>query len=175
MQWRRRHTIFALAAFAVYVVFLRRRFSPERIPFHYPIAAPTGNTSWSPTAERQVPPYVHYVFGLAPDFGGHPFHFIHYLCLTSALVTLRPEVIYFHYVYEPDTWYWHRFVRDVHRSGHTRLEMIRERDVQSVFGNKVEHFAHKADVLRLEALRDYGGVYLDVDVLVVKGAPVSCL
>ncbi|GAA6006888.1 uncharacterized protein JCM10292_000348 [Rhodotorula paludigena] len=145
-----------------------KRFSPERIPFHYPIAAPTGNTTWSPTTERQVPPYVHYVFGLAPDFGGHPFHFIHYLCLTSALVTLRPEVIYFHYVYEPDTWYWHRFVRDVHRSGHTRLEMIRERDVQSVFGNKVEHFAHKADVLRLEALRDYGGVYLDVDVLVVK-------
>lgn len=47
--------------------------------------------------------------------------------------------------------------------------MIKERDVTSVFGQEVEHFAHKADVLRLEALRDFGGVYLDMDVLVIKG------
>jgi hypothetical protein len=78
-----------------------------------------------------------------------------------------------HYVHEPETWYWRRFVWDVEQSGTTRLEMVKERDVTDVFGKPIEHFAHKADVLRLEALRDYGGVYLDVDVLVVKGALLS--
>lgn len=110
------------------------------------------------------------MYGLAPNFGGKPFNFIHYVCLTSALVTLRPERIYFHYVHEPDTFYWREFVRNVDDThGATRLEMVQERDVTQVFGREVEHFAHKADVLRLEALRDYGGVYLDVDVLVVRG------
>lgn len=47
--------------------------------------------------------------------------------------------------------------------------MVKQRDVKSIYGNEVVHFAHKADVLRLEALRDYGGVYLDTDVLVVRG------
>ncbi|BGP29129.1 hypothetical protein JCM10296v2_000867 [Rhodotorula toruloides] len=146
----------------------KRHRGASRIPFHVPLSAPEGNSSFSPTLERKIPPFLHYVYGLAPDFGGKPFNFIHYVCLTSALHTLRPERIYFHYLYEPDTFYWREFVRNVEETGTTRLEMVKERDVREVFGNEVEHFAHKADVLRLEALRDYGGVYLDVDVLVVR-------
>ena len=92
-----------------------------------------------------------------------------YLCLSSALVVLKPEIIFMHYVHEPSGWYWDQFKQRVNDSGTTRLEMVQQRDVTQVFGNPVEHFAHKADVLRLEVLRDYGGVYLDVDVLVVKG------
>ncbi|GAA6050554.1 hypothetical protein JCM3770_005597 [Rhodotorula araucariae] len=167
IRWHQWPVAALIAFLAILLLVFSRRSSPP-IPFHYPISTPTGNTSFSPTVDRQVPPYVHYVFGLSPTFGGAPFNFIHFLCLTSALVTLRPEVIFFHYVYEPDTWYWHRFVADVERSGSTRLEMVRERDVTEVFGNPVEHFAHKADVLRLEALYKYGGVYLDVDVLVIR-------
>lgn len=51
----------------------------------------------------------------------------------------------------------------------TRLEMIRQRDVTQVFGNPIDHYAHKADVIRLEVLRDYGGVYSDMDVLILRG------
>lgn len=29
-------------------------------------------------------------------------------------------------------------------------------------------YAHKADILRLEALRDYGGTYLDIDTFVLR-------
>ncbi|GAA5873488.1 hypothetical protein JCM8547_005444 [Rhodosporidiobolus lusitaniae] len=167
--WRRRHTIFGAVGVLFLFIFLRRS-SSSHIPFHHPISTPTGNTTWSPshTTSQRIPPYVHYVFGLSPTFGGKPFNFIHWLCMTSALVVLKPEIIYMHYVYEPDTWYWRRFVWDVEQSGTTRLEMVKERDVTQVFGQRVEHFAHKADVLRLEALRNYGGIYLDIDVLVVK-------
>lgn len=121
------------------------------------------------TLTRQIPPYVHYVYGLSPTFGGRPFAFMQYLCMMSALRVLKPEVIYFHHVYEPSGWYWDQWKRAVSESGTTRLELVKQRDVTEVFGNPVEHFAHKADVLRLEVLRDYGGVYLDVDVLVIKG------
>lgn len=33
------------------------------------------------------------------------------------------------------------------------------------------HTAHKADVIRMEALLTYGGIYLDFDVLVVRAVP----
>ena len=49
------------------------------------------------------------------------------------------------------------------------MEMVKQRDVTRIYGNEIEHFAHKADVIRLEVLRDYGGIYLDTDVLVIKG------
>lgn len=145
-------------------------------PFHYPLAHPVGNTTFAPTEERRIPPYVHYVFGLSPPSPKNEFNFIHYLCLTSALVELKPQIVYFHYRFEPTSWYWSRFKLEVERSETTRLEMVQERDVTEVFGNPVEHYAHKADVLRLEALQKYGGVYLDADVLVVRGefsVPVS--
>lgn len=150
------------------ILAVERRYS-NRIPFHYPLPRPVGNTTFAPTSERQIPPYVHYVFGLAPPSEVNQFNFIHYLCLTSAVVELKPEVLYFHYLYEPASWYWQRFKDELARSEMTRLEMVQERDVVEVFGNPVEHYAHKADVLRLEALQKYGGVYLDADVLVVRG------
>lgn len=160
---------FALAVAALYYYSFIHH-SASYIPFHHPLGPlPVGNETWSPTPDRQIPPYVHYVYGLSSTFGGKPFAFMHYVCLSSALVVLKPQVIYFHYVYEPSGWYWDQWRHRVNNSGTTRLEMVKQRDVKQVFGNPVEHFAHKADVLRLEALRDYGGVYLDVDVLVIKG------
>lgn len=167
MQPRRRLFALLLVPLVLYFLFLRPPSS--HIPFHHRMSAPVGNTTFSPTATQQIPPYVHYVYGLSPSFGGKPFAFLQYVCLNSALVVLKPEVIYFHHVYEPTGWWWEQWKRRVQESGITRLELVKQRDVTEVFGNPVEHFAHKADVLRLEALRDYGGVYLDVDVLVVKG------
>ncbi|GAA5910388.1 hypothetical protein JCM5296_000583 [Sporobolomyces johnsonii] len=167
-QWRPRHLVLLLPL-ALYLLRLLTRPSSSYVPFHHPLPAPpvSTNRTFSPTPSRQIPPYLHYVFGLSPTFGGKPFNFIYYVCMTSALRILRPEVLYLHYVYEPRGFYWDEFRRNVDESA-TRLEMVKQRDVTEVWGNRVEHFAHKADVLRLEALKEYGGIYLDVDVLVIK-------
>lgn len=172
-----RRVCLALSSVLLVVLVLAavRRHLDLRIPFHHPLAGPVGNTSFSPTPDRQIPPYVHYVFGLAHPSPKSDFNFIHYLCLTSALVVLKPEKIVFHYVHQPTSWYWQRFKLEVERHEATRLEMVRERDVTEVFGNEVEHYAHKADVLRLEALYREGGVYLDADVLVLRGTPPPSL
>lgn len=166
---RRRSIWIGLAALVTAAALLARHRYTTRIPFHYPLSRPVGNTTFAPTEDRKIPPYVHYVFGLSPPSPANEFNFIHYLCLTSALVELNPQIVYFHYRFEPTSWYWSRFKLEVERSETTRLEMVQERDVTEVFGNPVEHYAHKADVLRLEALQKYGGVYLDADVLVVRG------
>jgi hypothetical protein len=100
--------------------------------------------------------------------------------MTSALETLKPSILYLHYVHPPSGFYWEEFVRNVQDSGNTKLELRKVRDVTEVWGNPVWHFAHKADVIRLEALKEFGGVYLDVDVLVTRGessskTPFVCL
>ncbi|GAA5880314.1 hypothetical protein JCM16303_003893 [Sporobolomyces ruberrimus] len=145
----------------------------RRIPFHHPLPRPAPLTPDSlapfvPSASRQIPPYLHYVFGLHPTYGGKPFNLIYYICMTSALRTLKPQILYFHYVYPPSGFYWEEFVRNVQDSGLTKLELRQVRDVTEVFGNPVWHYAHKADVIRLEALKEFGGIYLDVDVLVTR-------
>ena len=162
--------------------------SSPRIPFHSPLPLPSSissldasvsphNFTWAPTQSdptRRIPPYLHYVFGLSQD---SPFSFIHFLCLSSGLKVLNPEVLFFHHHFEPTGGFWWEEFRRIlvlhnerrtatHR---TRLEMIRQRDVTQVFGNPIDHYAHKADVIRLEVLRDYGGVYSDMDVLILRG------
>jgi hypothetical protein len=51
----------------------------------------------------------------------------------------------------------------------TRLVLVKVVNIESVYGNDVKHYAHKADIVRLEALRFAGGIYLDVDVLLLRG------
>lgn len=168
VQFRRR-LVWVLALGLVY--YSAHSFRNNRIPFHHavPPSASKDPTSFVSTPARQVPPYLHYVFGLHPTFGGKPFNLIYYICMTSALETLKPSVLYLHYVYPPSGFYWEEFVRNVQDQGRTKLELRKVRDVTEIYGNPVWHFAHKADVIRLEALKEFGGIYLDVDVLVTRG------
>lgn len=101
---------------------------------------PSQPPDFAVTADRKVPPYVHYVFGLSPDFGGKPFGFLQYAAIQSALQILHPEKIYFHYVYEPKGWWWER---QLEVEGFTP---VKAREVDEIFGRPIEHFAHKADV-----------------------------
>ncbi|MBW0530430.1 hypothetical protein O181_070145 [Austropuccinia psidii MF-1] len=41
-------------------------------------------------------------------------------------------------------------------------------DPKQVFGNPVLDISHKSDIIRLQALQEYGGVYIDTDVIVLR-------
>lgn len=97
----------------------------------------------------------------------HSFGLIQFLFLSSSLI-LEPEIIFFHTLKEPVGFWWEEVKNKINKSK-TKLEIIIVRDVKETFGNEVKHYAHKADVVRLEALKYYGGVYLDLDVIVIKG------
>ena len=48
------------------------------------------------------------------------------------------------------------------------VALRRVRPPTTIFGHTVRKFAHQADVLRLELLQTFGGVYLDMDVLLLR-------
>ncbi|MCU0914607.1 MAG: hypothetical protein MUC88_08600 [Planctomycetes bacterium] len=104
-----------------------------------------------------IPNTIHFIFGLDEKFGGKPFSFLHFLAVYSAWKVNRPVDILVHYHYEPDTVWW--------REARKYVRLNRVKVPTEVFGNPLTHFAHKADVIRLEQLQQHGGIYLDLDVV----------
>jgi hypothetical protein len=109
---------------------------------------------------NRIPKILHYAFGLVPDFGGKPWSLVHHVCLKSAVERLRPDEVFFYYEFEPTGPWWKLSQELV-----TKVSMKAPREI---FGRPLIHFAHRADVLRLQKLIDYGGIYLDADVLVQR-------
>lgn len=116
----------------------------------------------------------HFVFGLKPQT--EPLHLAFYLALESCRVVNAPDAIHFHYRNEPFGPYWDRIKPhlQLHRITHSRsLDQALYKGTQD--GRFVLHYglqyAHEADVLRLEILRDVGGCYADMDTLFVNRYP----
>ena len=103
---------------------------------------------------------VHVIFGLSSDFGGKPFGLVHHLVLKAALHFVRPSIAFFHHAHEPRGEWWERTK--------PLLALRRVQPPTSIFGQRVRKFAHQADVLRLEVLQQHGGVYLDLDVVLLR-------
>jgi glycosyltransferase involved in cell wall biosynthesis len=102
----------------------------------------------------KIPRIVHFVFGMEK---GAVFGLVQYLAVASASRVLHPEHIYLHYVHLPTGFYWDMLVGVV--------EIRRIEEIDSIFGQPVIHYAHKADVARLRALLEFGGIYLDLDMI----------
>jgi hypothetical protein len=107
-----------------------------------------------------IPNILHFVFGMAPDFGGKPFSLAHYLSVRSAVELNKPDKALFHYQYEPEGEWWQK------AKPFLSLNKIIAPD--SFMDKPLFHVAHKADVVRLQALKETGGIYLDLDTISVK-------
>lgn len=128
---------------------------------HAPAVAPAaavGAPRALAQAPSRIPKIVHFVFGMKnpdPAFG-----FLNYASVMSAIRVLRPSRVLVHAHFEPVGLFW-----DLVRP---KVELRRVPLVQEVFGNSVSHYAHRADVVRLNALIEFGGIYLDSDVIVLR-------
>ena len=107
-----------------------------------------------------IPNIIHFIFGLKPDYGKIPFSIVHFLAVKSAVELNKPTVAYFHYQYEPQGEWWERTKPLVTLNKMTAPD--------SILGRPLYHFAHKADVFRLQILKEMGGIYLDIDTISVK-------
>jgi hypothetical protein len=83
---------------------------------------------------------------------------VHYVCVKSAVEKIKPDVVSFYLENEP-TGPWWELTKPL-------VDIVRVKPPNEIFGNPVTHYAHKADVIRLERLIQHGGIYLDVDVFV---------
>jgi glycosyltransferase involved in cell wall biosynthesis/SAM-dependent methyltransferase len=116
-------------------------------------AEPTKSNSSS----SKIPRIFHFITGMEPNFGGRPFSFVHSMAIRSALQVNKGFRARVYYHYEPSGKYWDAIKDDV--------ELIRVEPPTEVFGNPVQLYAHKADVLRLQILLEHGGIYLDLDTI----------
>lgn len=106
-----------------------------------------------------VPNIVHYIHGLDTRNDTEPqdFPYFAYLAMRSALIMLKPERIMFHCVRVPRGYWWDRVLNwegwideDGVRRG--MIEVVGARLVEHIGKERrpVLHFAHRADIIRLE-------------------------
>ncbi|KAK6910267.1 hypothetical protein I203_104299 [Kwoniella mangroviensis CBS 8507] len=152
------------------------------LPSSLPPSPPATSTTLLgdlPQPSKDIPNLVHYVYGLAPladGEEGEEFPYFAYLAIRSAMVNLKPDEIWFHCIHEPRGYWWDRIkyyeghVDPITSEKRGMVKVKKARDVEFIGKDKrpVTHFAHKADIIRLEVLRDYGGIYLDIDTFVLR-------
>jgi len=89
------------------------------------------------------------------------FSFIHYLAVMSAKEKITPDIIYMYYdSHQEDNIYWEIIKKYV---------VFEQIDPPKIFrGKPIKYPQYMADIIRLEKLLKYGGIYLDLDILTLK-------
>lgn len=117
-----------------------------------------------------MPRKVHFVFGLRSQ--DEPFHLVHYLAISSCLEVVDPDEVILHCDELPYGIYW-ELIRP-------RITLRRVRPQPAVVQTSYDPtvapytYAHHADILRLDALLEDGGLYADIDTLFVAPPPDEC-
>lgn len=106
-----------------------------------------------------IPKILHFCFGLS-RLGGD-WGLVHYACVKSAIERIKPQKAFLYFEYPPFGPFWNLTTKIV--------TCQKVRAPRMIFGNRLNHYAHRADVLRLEKLISVGGIYLDCDVFVHRG------
>ncbi|ELT89561.1 hypothetical protein CAPTEDRAFT_212320 [Capitella teleta] len=110
-----------------------------------------------------VPNIVHYIW-----YHNKPvkLKFFHMLSMLSAEKYLKPDIIYFHTDFEPVGEYWEQAKRNL-----TKLQVVHRKPTTCLFGEPIKNpvwGTSQSNVDRLVVLMEYGGIYLDLDVLIVQ-------
>lgn len=110
---------------------------------------------------NKIPKKIHFIYGLAEDFGGKEFCFMHWAAIKSAKKQNPDYEIHYWYEYLPINNYYFDDAKD-------SIILHKIDAPKEIFGNKLYAVAHQADIVRLEILRDIGGIYLDIDTFTEK-------
>lgn len=108
---------------------------------------------------KNIPNIIHYIYGLKKQDQEFPFLF--YYGILSNILINQPIKIFFHYKYIPYGYWWNKIIK------YLTLNYIDYDDLE-LNNQKVEHYAHKSDYIRLLYIYKYGGIYYDIDTLCVK-------
>jgi hypothetical protein len=112
-----------------------------------------------------IPKIIHYIWlssggnsGTWPPRRQKPWSLVHYACVKSAIERIGPREVFLYCDREPTGPWW-----DITRP---LVTLERVNAPLEVWGRRLYHPAHQADVIRLQKLQRKGGIYLDVDVFV---------
>ena len=113
---------------------------------------------------NRIPNIVHFIWFDTKD--KREFGFVNYLSVLSAYRIQKPDQIMFHCDRAPtvDKW-WTQLSREVPLS-HFRVYI--QSQMMSHTGQNIDHPEHIIDILRLQVLHKYGGIYIDLDAIVIN-------
>ena len=104
-----------------------------------------------------VPNLVHFIW-----FGkDRTMSFLNYISITSARKIQKPEKIMLHCDHLPLGEWWERLRKEAN------ITVVHREPPTSIHNQTLLHMYHKGDVAKLEILQEYGGIYLDYDVIVL--------
>ena len=105
-----------------------------------------------------IPNIIHFVYGF--KIQTEEFELFKYIAIKSAISVNKPDKVYFYYKHEPFGKWWDLI------KPYLILELVEP--PKQIYGNKVTHFAHQSDVVRLKMLNERGGIYLDIDTICLR-------
>ncbi|XP_054164708.1 uncharacterized protein LOC128962359 [Oppia nitens] len=115
-----------------------------------------------------VPNIVHYVL-----FTIHEIEFAHFISILSVLKNQRPEIIYIHCDCHQISGQYFQRVLKVADKVNTKVIVRYVDKLTEIFGKKLNWIEwHASDITRIKVLIEFGGIYLDRDVYVVKSLDV---
>ncbi|RYP57795.1 hypothetical protein DL769_009274 [Monosporascus sp. CRB-8-3] len=170
-------TLFSCLTLGFYYVYLRAANRPH-IPV-FPLGRLSLNdvcdnsnkTPSTPYENDIIPNFVHYVW-LLRDPAIFSLNFPTFLSMYSAHVYFRPERIYIHTDASESVFNRAKVAGDLWTRRVLALPGITYHHVQAppstAKGVAIKLMEHKADFLRIEALRDSGGIYLDTDAVPLR-------
>ncbi|KAI4152359.1 MAG: hypothetical protein LQ340_002955 [Diploschistes diacapsis] len=115
----------------------------------------------APTVTPEIPRTVHFTWGLKGDGA---FTFALYLAIRAAQASIRPAALKIHYTrLDRDNRWFQALAPNLTLVYHDPAEYLDAAGFGAQGSSRQWHVAHVADVLRLQILRDEGGIYLDSD------------
>ena len=106
----------------------------------------------------KIPNIIHFIYGFKEQ--KEDFELYRYIAIKSAYDVNKPDKIYFYYYYEPKGYWWEKIK--------PLLTLEKIDPPTEIFGNPVYHYAHQADIIRIQKLIEYGGIYLDIDTICLR-------
>lgn len=104
-----------------------------------------------------IPNILHYVH---LSGGGRKWRLHHHLSVLSAVKRSEVDTIMFWADSEPEGEWWDK------TKPYVNLQFVEP--PTEIFGISITQQAHKSDVIRLQVLLEYGGIYVDTDTIFVK-------
>lgn len=111
---------------------------------------------------------VHFVYPIADEM-----QFFQYVALYAARKYLQPHILYLHI---PDSVTVESFESHAGRwwmkaKSTLNITLHQVQTPSDIFGRVVDHPAHKSDIVRLQSLIQHAGLYLDLDMVMIRELP----
>ncbi|XP_064635469.1 uncharacterized protein LOC135492763 [Lineus longissimus] len=127
-----------------------------------PIPSQSSKVPPAPYVDSVVPKIVHFTWYSDPT-KKNTFRFHHFISMLSAYKHIQPTKVMFWHERVPVGEWWRQIKEKV-----PVIEMKYRKGPTEIFGKPIKVAEHKSDIVRLEAVMNYGGIYTDLDVIVLK-------